>query len=40
MNDERDPFNRAPLSIEQVIPCPELKEKIENYRKEKLDNYE
>lgn len=33
LNDPHDPFNRQPLSIEEVIPCPELKAKIEAYLK-------
>ena len=29
MNDAHDPFNRAPLTIEQVLPQPELIKKID-----------
>ncbi|KDQ62323.1 hypothetical protein JAAARDRAFT_149126 [Jaapia argillacea MUCL 33604] len=31
LSDTKDPFNRQPLSIEDVIPNPELKEKIETF---------
>ncbi|KAF8645185.1 hypothetical protein AX16_008012 [Volvariella volvacea WC 439] len=31
LSDTKDPFNRAPLTIEQVTPVPELKEKIEAF---------
>lgn len=36
MNDPHDPFNRAPLTFDQVIPRPDLKQKIEDYKDEKL----
>jgi ubiquitin conjugation factor E4 B len=36
MNDPHDPFNRAPLTFDQVIPRPDLKYKIEDYKEEKL----
>ena len=36
MNDPTDPFNRSPLTIEQVVPQPELLAKINEYRDEKL----
>ena len=35
MNDPHDPFNRAPLTFDQVIPRPDLKQKIEDYKEEK-----
>lgn len=35
LNDPMDPFNRAPLKIEDVIPDTELKEKIERWKAEK-----
>ncbi|KAG7088410.1 hypothetical protein E1B28_012407 [Marasmius oreades] len=41
LSDTKDPFNRAPLSIEQVIPDTALKEKIEAFiaqRKEERKN--
>ncbi|XP_066934926.1 ubiquitin conjugation factor E4 A-like [Clytia hemisphaerica] len=28
LSDENDPFNRSPLKLDQVIPCPELQERI------------
>lgn len=28
LNDKTDPFNRAPLSEDDLVPQPELKEKI------------
>ena len=40
LNDEHDPFNRAPLKLEQVIELPELKRKIENWIKGKLAEYD
>ena len=33
LNNETDPFNRAPLTLDQLVPLPELKEKIQNYLK-------
>jgi ubiquitin conjugation factor E4 B len=36
LSDPTDPFNRSKLSIEMVIPQPELKEQIDNYKKSKL----
>ncbi|KAI9458816.1 ubiquitin elongating factor core-domain-containing protein [Russula earlei] len=35
LSDAKDPFNRAPLSIEEVIPNPELKEQIEAFLAER-----
>jgi len=31
LSDSKDPFNRAPLKIEEVIPVPELKARIEAF---------
>ncbi|KYO00853.1 putative ubiquitin conjugation factor E4 B [Plasmodium gaboni] len=31
MSEPNDPFNRAPLSKEQLVPMPQLKEEIQNY---------
>ncbi|PPQ91665.1 hypothetical protein CVT25_012878 [Psilocybe cyanescens] len=31
LSDSKDPFNRAPLSIEDVVPVPELKARIEEF---------
>ena len=36
MNDPTDPFNRSPLTIDQVVPQVELKQQIEDYKAEKL----
>ncbi|KAM5455766.1 Ubiquitin conjugation factor E4 [Microsporum audouinii] len=35
LSDPNDPFNRAPLKIEEVVPDIELREKIEAFRAEK-----
>lgn len=32
MNEPNDPFNRTPLTIDQVIPRKDLKERIEEYK--------
>lgn len=34
LSDEKDPFNRTPLKIEDVIPVPELQEKIRSWKEE------
>ncbi|ESZ97080.1 hypothetical protein SBOR_2510 [Sclerotinia borealis F-4128] len=34
LSDEKDPFNRMPLKIEDVVPVPELAEKIRVWREE------
>jgi len=31
LSDPKDPFNRAPLTLEDVIPCPELKARIDKF---------
>ncbi|PFH54088.1 hypothetical protein AMATHDRAFT_136414 [Amanita thiersii Skay4041] len=31
LSDSKDPFNRAPLTLEEVIPCPELKSRIDDF---------
>jgi ubiquitin conjugation factor E4 B len=36
LSDPHDPFNRAPLKIEQVIPDTELQAKIQAWKSEKL----
>ena len=36
LSDPNDPFNRAPLKIEEVIPNTELKGKIQAFKSEKL----
>ncbi|MCJ1319959.1 Ubiquitin conjugation factor E4 [Xylographa vitiligo] len=35
LSDPNDPFNRAPLKIEDVIPDTELKARIEAFKAEK-----
>ena len=44
LSDPTDPFNRTPLSKDMLIPCPELKTRIEEYlqkkQKEKLEKKE
>ena len=35
LSDQTDPFNREPLTKEMLIPCPELKAKIEEYIRNK-----
>ncbi|KAB8288858.1 hypothetical protein EYC80_010761 [Monilinia laxa] len=34
LSDEKDPFNRTPLKIEDVVPVPELKERIRAWKEE------
>ena len=36
LSDQSDPFNRSPLSMDQVIPANELKVKIDEWVKERL----
>jgi len=35
LNDPHDPFNRAPLTLDQVIPRPDIKKQIDDYRTSK-----
>ena len=35
LSDQTDPFNRSPLTKDMLIPCPELKAKIDEYIKKK-----
>ena len=44
LSDQSDPFNRSPLTKDMLIPCPELKAKIQEYinkkeeeKKQKMD---
>ena len=39
LNDPTDPYTRAPLKIEDVKECPELKAKIEEFRDSKLEEF-
>lgn len=36
LNDKRDPMSRAPLTLDQLIPRPDIKERIEEYKNEKM----
>jgi ubiquitin conjugation factor E4 B len=36
LSDPNDPFNRQPLTIEQVIPNTELKNKIQEWKSARL----
>jgi ubiquitin conjugation factor E4 B len=36
LSDPTDPFNRKPLKKEELISCPELQEKIQEYKKSKI----
>lgn len=36
LNDDSDPFNRQPLKLEQLLPQPELKQKIQEWKQEQL----
>jgi len=38
MSDPSDPFNRTKLSIDMVVPCDDLKEKILEYKRKKDNN--
>jgi len=37
LSDQSDPFNRSPLSLQDVIPATELKEQIEQWKTTKLN---
>lgn len=37
LSDSTDPFNRSPLKLEQVIPNIELKQRIEDYKRQKRE---
>lgn len=39
LSDQSDPFNRSPLSMDQVIPDTELKAKIDEWIRERLQAY-
>lgn len=39
LSDQSDPFNRSPLSMDQVIPDTELKAKIDEWIKERLEAF-
>ena len=35
MNEPNDPFNRSPLTLDQLIPRNDLKQRIEEYKEQK-----
>eukprot|EP00341_Mesodinium_pulex_P008505 CAMPEP_0116900210 /NCGR_PEP_ID=MMETSP0467-20121206/8572_1 /TAXON_ID=283647 /ORGANISM="Mesodinium pulex, Strain SPMC105" /LENGTH=61 /DNA_ID=CAMNT_0004573389 /DNA_START=2707 /DNA_END=2892 /DNA_ORIENTATION=- len=35
LSDKMDPYTRAPLTIEELVPRDDIKKKIEEYKKEK-----
>lgn len=37
LSDPTDPFNRTKLTKEMLIPCDDLREKIEDYKKRKMN---
>ena len=37
LSDPTDPFNRSPLTKEMLIPCPELKARIQEYINKKKE---
>jgi ubiquitin conjugation factor E4 B len=37
MNDPHDPFNRSPLTLEELIPRPDIKQKIEEFKEQKRE---
>lgn len=39
LNDPKDPFNRAPLKIEDVVPNTELKQQIEDFKKQRRQEF-
>jgi len=39
LNDPHDPFNRAPLTLDQVIPRPDILKKVQDYIKSKRKNW-
>jgi ubiquitin conjugation factor E4 B len=38
LNDSKDPFSMKPLSLDQIVPAVELKEKIDAWLKEKRES--
>lgn len=39
LSDPKDPFNRAPLKIEDVVPNTELKDRIESWKREQREKF-
>ena len=40
MNSPTDPYTRSPMTEEDLVPQPELKEKIMQYKHEKRSQYQ
>jgi ubiquitin conjugation factor E4 B len=40
LSDQTDPFNRTKLTKDMLIPCPELKAKIDEYKKKKKKSHD
>lgn len=38
LSDQTDPFNRAPLTLQEVIPATDLKKRIDEWKKSKLSS--
>lgn len=38
LSDAKDPFNRAPLNIDEVVPDEEMKKKIQEFRRQKKES--
>lgn len=38
LNDDSDPFNRQPLRVDMLQPLPELKQRIQEWKREQLAN--
>ncbi|KAJ2662579.1 Ubiquitin conjugation factor E4 B [Coemansia sp. RSA 1285] len=39
LSDPRDPFNRAPLTADMLVPLPDLRSEIQDWRDAKLADY-
>ncbi|KAJ2843448.1 Ubiquitin conjugation factor E4, partial [Coemansia brasiliensis] len=40
LSDPRDPFNRAPLSVDMLEPLPDMKREISEWRERKIQEYQ
>lgn len=38
LSDQTDPFNRMPLTLQEVIPATEIKQRIEEWKASKRAN--
>ncbi|RNA43137.1 Ubiquitin conjugation factor E4 A [Brachionus plicatilis] len=38
LSDQNDPFNRAPLTLQEVVPATDLKKRIDEWKKSKLNS--